>query len=134
MTLKKAISEKRRHIDFIKESGLQKKSKSITSFTGNNPLEAKPEDEKVEEQIATLENTIRITKQYLEVIETALSEISDHKYYDIIRMRYFDGVAMDKIAEHFEVDVKTVSRNKNQLVGKLAIYMFSDEVITEIFK
>lgn len=133
-TFNRAVSEKQKQIDFIKENGLQRKSKSITSFTGNNTPESKMDEEKAEEQIETLENSIKITKRYISVIDVALSNISNDKYYKALCMQYFEGISREEIAESFNVDVATITRNKNRLVNSLKIYLFSDEVIAEIFK
>lgn len=134
MNFKQVIIDKQKHIDFIKENGIQKKSKSIVNFTGNYQLDTKNDFEKAEEQIEALENSIMITKRYIAVIDDALSKISNDKYYDIIRLRYFEGKTREEIAEYFDVDVATISRNKNRLINTLKIYLFSDEVIYEIFR
>lgn len=48
-------------------------------------------------------------------------------------MKYFEGKTREEIAEHFDVDVSTISRNKNRLINLLQIRLFSDEVIYQIF-
>ena len=134
MNFKAAIEDKHKHIDFIKRNGIQKKSKSITSFGGNTSFEVMTDSDKEQDQIESLEKSIIITKRYIEVIDDALSKNANDKYYDIIRMRYFEGQTREKIAEHFEVDVATISRNKNRLINLLKISLFSDDVIREIFR
>ena len=134
MNFKQVIIEKEQHIQFIKEAGIQKRSKSITNFTGNHQLDTRTDDDKAEEQIEAIKNSILITKRYIDVIDKALSKIADDNYYDLIRLRYFEGKTREEIAEYFNVDVATISRNKNRLINKLKIYLFSDEVIAEIFR
>jgi len=133
MNFKQVIIDKQKLIDFIKENGIQKRSKSIVNFTGNYQLDTRNDFEKAEEQIEALENSILITKKYIAVIDDALSKISNDKYYDLIRLRYFEGKTREEIAEYFDVDVATISRNKNRLINTLKIYLFSDEAIKEIF-
>lgn len=133
MNFKQVIIDKQKHIDFIKENGIQKKSKSIVSYSGNHQVDTRADDEKANEQIEALENSILITKRYIAVIDDALSKISNDKYYDLIRLRYFEGKTREEIAEYFDVDVATISRNKNRLINTLKIYLFSDEAIKEIF-
>jgi RNA polymerase sigma factor (sigma-70 family) len=133
MNFKQVIIDKQKHIDFIKENGIQKKSKSIVSYSGNHQVDTRTDDEKANEQIEALENSILITKRYIAVIDDALSKISNDKYYDLIRLRYFEGKTREEIAEYFDVDVATISRNKNRLINTLKIYLFSDEAIKEIF-
>jgi RNA polymerase sigma factor (sigma-70 family) len=133
MNFKQVIIDKQKHIDFIKENGIQKKSKSIVSYSGNHQVDTRTDDEKANEQIEALENSILIIKRYIAVIDDALSKISNDKYYDLIRLRYFEGKTREEIAEYFDVDVATISRNKNRLINTLKIYLFSDEAIKEIF-
>ena len=133
MNFKQVIIDKQKHIDFIKENGIQKRSKSIVSYSGNHQVDTRSDDEKTNEQIEALENSIMITKRYIEIIDAALSKLEDDNYYDLIRLRYFEGKTREEIAEYFNVDVATVSRNKNRLINILKIHLFSDEVIKEIF-
>lgn len=134
VNFKQVISEKESHIEFIKEQGIQKRSKSITSFTGSHSLDTRTDNEKAEEQIEAIEHSIIITKRYIECIDKALEKISGDNYFDLIRLRYFEGQTREEIAEYFNVDVATISRNKNRLINTMKIYLFSDEVIAEIFR
>ena len=134
MNFKQVIADKQKVIEQIKQEGIQKRSKSIVNFTGNYQLDTKNDFEKAEEQIEALENSIMITKRYIEIIDAALSKLEDDNYYDLIRLRYFEGKTREEIAEYFNVDVATVSRNKNRLINILKIHLFSDEVICEIFR
>ena len=134
MNFKQVIADKQKAIEQIKQEGIQKRSKSIVNFTGNYQLDTRNDFEKAEEQIEALENSIMITKRYIEIIDAALSKLEDDNYYDLIRLRYFEGKTREEIAEYFNVDVATVSRNKNRLINILKIHLFSDEVICEIFR
>lgn len=133
MNFKQVITDKQRAIELIRQEGIQQRSKSIVNFTENHQLDTRNDFEKAEEQIEALENSIMITKRYIEIIDAALSKISNDKYYDLIRLRYFEGKTREEIAEYFNVDVATISRNKNRLINTLKIYLFSDEAIKEIF-
>ena len=134
MNFKQVIADKQKAIKQIKQEGIQKRSKSIVNFTGNYQLDTRNDFEKAEEQIEALENSIMITKRYIEIIDAALSKLENDNYYDLIRLRYFEGKTREEIAEYFNVDVATVSRNKNRLINILKIHLFSDEVICEIFR
>ena len=85
------------------------------------------------EQIEAIEQSIQVTKNFISVIDAALDILKDDHYFDIIRMKYFEGKTREEIAEHFDVDVSTISRNKNRLINLLQIRLFSDEVIYQIF-
>lgn len=131
---KSAITEKEEQIADLKLWGLKGKSKSITTFSGGNGyIEVKSEQDKVDERIESIESSIHTTKTFIRIIDDAIEGLKDDPYYDLISMRYFEGCSREEIAEHFDVDVRTVNRQKNRLVNKLAIVLFSDEVIQQIF-
>lgn len=131
---KAAVSDKERQIEELKNYGLRKKSSSVTSFTGGDGLiEVKSEMEKLEEKIELLESSIQTTKNFIKIIDDAVLMLSDDPYFDLIRLRYFDGKTREEIAEYYDCDSSTISRNKNRLINKLQIRLFSDEVIMQIF-
>lgn len=130
---KAAIDDKLEQIKDIQNVGLQTKSKSVTTFSGSISYDTKTDDEKIEERIESIEHSIQTTRNYIKVIEAALAKLKDDPYFEIIPMKYFEGKTREQIAEHFDVDVSTISRNKNRLVNLLQIRLFSDEVIAHIF-
>ena len=128
------IKEKEEQIAELRQYGLRQKSASITSFSGGTGLvDVKSDEEKVEEKIESIENSIRVTRSFIDIIVKAIEGLSDDPYYELIHMRYFEGCSREDIADHFNVDVKTVTRNKNRLINQLQIRLFSDEVIKQIF-
>jgi RNA polymerase sigma factor (sigma-70 family) len=54
-------------------------------------------------------------------LQSVLDEVKGDRYFNIITMFYFESYTVEKIAEHLDVDVRTVSRNKKRLC--LEIYM-----------
>jgi RNA polymerase sigma factor (sigma-70 family) len=128
-----AINDKYEKIEEIKSEGLPKKSKGITSWGGNQTLDTSSESEKAEDKIKVIEDSIIITRKFIAIIDTALQKISDDPYFIIIRMKYFENRTREEIAEELEVDVSTITRNKNRLINTLKITLFSDEVIYELF-
>lgn len=131
---KAAIKDKEEQILEIRQMGLRKKSKSITSFSGSSGFtEVKSDAEKAEEKIEMIEFSISTTKNFIRIIDDAIALLKDDDYYDLIRLRYFEGKKYEEIAEYFDCDVSTVSRNKNRLINLLQIRLFSDEVIQHIF-
>lgn len=72
-------------------------------------------------------------KKIVEKIDTALERISEDKYYDIIPFYYFEKESRESIAEYYDTTVTTVSRNKTRLLNVLKGYLFSDDVIYELF-
>lgn len=129
-----AVKEKKLQIKEVRSHGIKHKSKSITSFSsGNNFSSQKDPDELEEEKILQLESSIKITKNLILVIDKALEKLHDDPYYDIIKLKYFEKKKGDEIAEYFNVETSTVSRNKNRLINVLKIYLFSDDVVNELF-
>lgn len=78
------------------------------------------------------ENTYR-TKKLLDIMNAALESIKEDPYYSVIEMMYFEDKKRVEIAEFYDVDERTISRNKNRLVDKLKIILFSDNTIEELF-
>lgn len=130
---KNAINDKVERINEIMQEGIRQKSKSITSFVGNASYEIKSDSDKADEKIESIEQSIQTTKNFIKIIDAAIEMLQDDPYYELIHMKYFEGKSREDIAEYFEVDASTISRNKNRLVNLLQIRLFSDEVIYEMF-
>jgi len=130
---KEAVEDKYKQIETIQEEGVPKKSASITSFSGEQVTYVKSEAEKAEEMIYAIEQSIKVTSKFINVIDAALDSLSNDPYFEIIPMKYFEGKTREDIAGFFDCDVKTVSKNKNRLINKLQIRLFSDEFIYQIF-
>lgn len=73
------------------------------------------------------------TQKLVKIIKTALTTIEDDPYYEIIEKFYFDRISREEIAEYFDCDVKTITRNKRRLVNELKVIVFSDDTIEELF-
>lgn len=74
-----------------------------------------------------------ISKKYIDIIEKGLKEIRDDEYYDIIPLRYFEKQSREKVAEYFDVSVTTITRHQKELIERLSVLIFSDDVIYELF-
>lgn len=85
--------------------------------------------------ISELEKKETIIEQYksriykLETIINQLNNsmqcISNHKYYDIIPMKYIQEMTTIEIAEKLGIDESTVKRNINLLVSKIKFTLFN---------
>ncbi len=73
------------------------------------------------------------TKKLIFILNNALRSIKNDYYYSVIEDIYFEHKTREEIAEQYNVDVRTINRNKNRLVNKLKIIIFSEESIKEIF-
>lgn len=131
---KSAIEDKKEQIKIIASSGIDKKSKSITSFSSGGYFESKDEEEKAFEQIERIQRSISVTENFIKVIDEAVNKLANDPYYEIINLKYFEKKTRKEIAEYFEVDERTITRNKNKLINSLKINLFSDDVIIEMIK
>lgn len=128
------IKNREEQIEEIKQTGLRKHSISILPAMSSSSHDSyiKTEEEKIDEKIAEIQLSISVTKNFISVIDKELNCLKNEKYFDIIRLKYFEGKTHDEIADHFQCDVKTVSRQKNNLISKLQVRLFSDESIRYI--
>lgn len=128
----KAVQDKKEKIDEIKKYGLNKRSGSIIPMPSGASNNAS-EEEKIQEAIETLQKSIVLTERYIAIIEESLKKIKNDPYSNLIDMIYFEGKSNEEAAAYFKVDGSTIRRNRKQLVKKLSIYLFSDEVIMELY-
>ena len=128
---KRGIQNKQERIDDINKHGLGQKSKSITSYGGAGT--AKDQEEVVKEQVRSIQRSINSTERCIQNIDDALKRIDDDEYAGIIKMRYIEGKSQEEIADYYEVNPSTVSRNKSRLINELKIILFVDEVLRDIF-
>lgn len=75
----------------------------------------------------------QLTKKLMKILDKELEALRDDPYYEIIPMIYFENQTREEVAEYFDVNCRTVTRNKNRLVNQLKVVLFSDDVITELF-
>ena len=129
-----AVNDKYEKIEEIKKYGVSKHSGSIIPMPTNTGYkETKFESDKQQEAIETLEKSIILTKRFIAIIDDALEKIKDDPYSDLIRMIYFEKQSNEDVADYFNVDSSTIRRNRKTLIKKLSIYLFSDDVISELF-
>lgn len=131
--LEKGVIYKQTLIEEFEQEGLPESSKSIVKYSSGIIFDNSTDFEKKEELIESLESSIKVTKLLLKLIDKALKEISTDSYYDIIRLKYFEGLTIEKIAELIFCEISTVSRNRKRLVTQLSAILFSDEVIKELY-
>lgn len=129
------VKDKKEMIEQIQKVGLSKRSGSFIPMPEDTGFKViKSEEEKENEAIETLENSIETTERFIKLIDNALDTISDDPYFEVVKMHYFHGMKYASIADKWPVtiDESTICRNKNRLVKKMSIYLFSDDVINEM--
>ena len=133
---KEVVKDKQEMIEQIKQVGLSKTSCSVIPMPQDTGYKATvSEEEKENSKIAALESSIALTKNYIKIIDNALKTIQDDPYYKVIEKCYFEGKKHSVVANEWftPIDETTIGRNKNRLVKKLSIYLFSDDVIRELY-
>ena len=95
-------------------------------------------DETLENSINELKQLIIKTKAEISFIDKCISELKDDEYYEIISMWYFkgkrEGYTREKIAEYYDCDVDTVTRNRKRLVNKLKFLLFAKDSIHNLIE
>lgn len=127
--LKKSIVDRQEEISEIENIGLPSKSKSIFKISEGKHIDN--EDLKLE-VITILEKECRKTQMIINRIDRILSKFKDDKYIDIIKLKYFENKTQQDIADYFEKDTTTVWRNNKRLINEIKVYLFPNEVISEI--
>lgn len=100
------------------------KSKDIVCFSGRagHGLD-------IDRYTQGVKSSMMRTRQEVLRIDRALEAIKEDRYYDIIPMKYFDGMSYEEIAERFDKDERTCRRNKNRLINKIKVMLFGTEAL-----
>lgn len=130
---KKVIEKKQEQIKTIEAEGLAKRSKSLVKLNKNKSYDTSTDDEKAEAKIKEIQASIEKLEGYIRYIDDALDKISNDPYFDLIRLKYFEGLTHEDISYELDCDPTTVARNKNRLINILKIYLFPDDSILEFF-
>ena len=86
------------------------------------------------EKLLKMYNDIKLTdNKIVPVLNRALDAIRDDEYFQIIELAYFENRSREYIAEYFDIEVSTVSRNKQRLVNRISRMIFTNDVIKELF-
>ncbi len=131
-----AIKNKEEAIKEIRLYGQREKGAAFVTFEKNNHYVQKKTDEEV---IENIENSKRLTKLLIKQIDISLKIIEKKygKYYDILKYCYLkqekERQTIENVALDLDVDPSTAYRNKNKMINELAILLFPDEAIEEIF-
>ena len=112
---------------FLEKYGLPRISKS---FVGIVKIDISKDI--LQEKIDALRQSIEFLRSSIRLIDMALSSIRQDKFYNIIEMKYFEGMSMEEIAECCYVSTATVYRNRDRLVSALAEIIFVGDVFNTV--
>lgn len=133
---KEVVKDKQEMIEQIENYGLPNISNSVIPMPQDTGYKVTvSEEEKEKSKIAALESSIALTKNYIKIIDNALKTIQDDPYYEVIEKCYFEGKKYSTVADEwcFPISDVSIGKNKTRLVKKLSIYLFSDDVIRELY-
>lgn len=88
--------------------------------------------ELIEEKINKITQSNVINYSYIEKINNIINSLKDEKYYEIIRLKYFEGKTIDEMCEYFEVSDTTIKKAKNKLINEIRVLLFPNNVINEL--
>jgi DNA-directed RNA polymerase specialized sigma24 family protein len=101
------------------------KSKDIVRWSSNGGNTVTDTDEIKKSKLASVERT----RKQVQRIERALETVKDDTYYEIIPLKYWDGIPGEEIAERLNCDERTYRRHKNRLVNRIKIVLFGADAL-----
>lgn len=135
--LKESIQDRKEQIEDLENFGLSKSSKSITKIPDSSLR--MEDDEIISNNINYLKQHIYRTEVIVRYIDKIVNKFKNDKYFDSIRLYFFEGKTNEQIADHFikkynkeSILPETVRINKNRLVREMQTYFFPNDVISEI--
>ena len=105
-----------------------KKSCGPGGQSGNN-YNFKSEMEQIEELKQRISNNISRYEEIIFRIDECLSMVQDHKDYDFIKMKYFDKMTFEEIAEKLGVSLMSTYRMRNNVLSALEIHFKTQRLI-----
>lgn len=96
---------------------------------GGGSYEFKSEMEQIEELKQRISNNISRYEEIIFRIDECLSMVQDNKDYDFIRMKYFDKMTYEEIAEKLGVSVMSTYRMRNSILSVLEIHFKTQRLI-----
>lgn len=128
--LKEAVKQKEEAIAELDKYGLPERSKSIVMYSsaGGNSQADRYSELKEKYKIEKME-----TERDLKRIDNALDKIRDDKYFGIIQYKYLNEdkekiTTDEELADKFNRDRKTITRNKKRLINKLMTILFPESI------
>lgn len=131
---KRIVKERLDEIEDIKKYGVPKSTSFGGNITGKGgvPHGIVLEEESVDVAVANVLKSVQGTVDALALIDKCMKSLEHDPYYDILRMRYFEGRTQEDIAAFYGVSQVSISKNKNRLVKELSIRLFPNQSINEM--
>lgn len=128
------VEESKQEIEDLRKYGVPGTCGGVKEYVnkGGMPQGLVLDDERVEAAIAQVERSVSEVVRVLALIDKCLKTLQRDPYYEVIKLRYFDGRTQEDIAIDFKCDQTTISRNRARLVKELSLKLFPNEYIAEM--
>ena len=130
-SLKKSIKDIEHQIDDLKTYGLQKSGKAAVVIGESNVIKIE-EDKIIEDRINELRQSKHRTQAVINMVNSILNDLKQDEYYEIIKLRYFDDLKIEEIAEKLDCSDKTIRKHRKRLINTIKIRLFPNTVISEL--
>ena len=129
--LKKAINHNKERIKDLEENGITKKQSAVHIVPTSTPIK-QDEEEIIQKEISKIRQRNKVIDSNIKWINGILNTLAKDKYYDLIRLKYYENKTHEEIAEYFDCDESTIRRNKNKIINKLRGLLFPNDSIDEL--
>lgn len=129
--LKEAVKHNKQKIKDLENFGIDKKSNAVHVVPTVAPLK-QDETEMIDKEVLKLNQRNHIINTQIKWVNSVIHTISNDKYYDLIKLKYYDNKTREEIAEYFECDVKTISRNRNRIINHIKGMLFPNDSVDEL--
>ncbi len=96
---------------------------------GGSNYNFKSEMEQIEELKQRISNNISRYEEIIFRMDECLSMVQDHKDYGFIKMKYFDKMTYEEIAEKLGVSLMSTYRMRNNILSALEIHFKTQRLI-----
>lgn len=137
-SFKKNIKIRKQQIKDLEVEGIPGKSASIIL---NHPKSNVRVDDPVDIAIIDIQKQIKSIEVTIDYIDKVLNQFKDDPYFDIIRLKYFEGKSVEEIAMYYDkklnkkdkiTAISTISKNKNRLIKEIRIMLIPQVYIRSL--
>lgn len=134
--IKEAINKHKAEIEYLKKYGIDKSNPVAKIIVQGGMRE--DENDLIDRKIKTINQAIYLNQSYIQKINLLLETFRNDKYFDVIKLKYFERKNFQEIADIFanEKDISrdesTFRKYKNEVIHELKVLLFPNNVIDEL--
>lgn len=131
----RVVKEKQEQIEEIKKYGVPHKGSAVHTYCGGSDAHGlSTEEETVDSVVYAVQMSVQDIEDVINMIKKAMLAMKNDPYYNILEMRYFDGMSQEDIAKALNCTQQNISYHKNRLVKELALRIFPNDVAKEMIQ